>query len=70
MGIHFTNNLTVMFLLGMDGNMNGMALFSTEVDLKSSMMSAALILQILVMLAVYRIWTRRMDNARSLRDVL
>lgn len=70
LGIHFANNLTVMFLLGMDGNMNGMALFSTEVDLKSSMMSAALILQILVMLAVYRIWTRRMDNARSLRDVL
>ena len=70
LGIHFANNLTVMFLLGMDGNMNGMALFSAEVDLKSSMTSAALILQILVMLAVYRIWTRRMDNARSLRDVL
>ena len=70
LGIHFANNLTAIFLLGMDGNMNGMALFSTEVDLKSSMMSAALILHTLVMLAVYRIWTRRMDNARSLRDVL
>ena len=70
LGIHFANNLTVMFLLGMDGNMNGMALFSAEVDLKSPMVSAALILQILVMLAAYRIWTRRMDNARSLRDVL
>ena len=70
LGIHFANNLTVMFLLGMDGNMNGMALFSAEVDLKSPMVSAAIILQILVMLAAYRIWTRRMDNARSLRDVL
>lgn len=70
LGIHFANNLTAMFLLGMDGNMNGMALFSTEVDLTSPLMSAALILHTLVMLAVYRIWTRRMDNARSLRDVL
>ena len=70
LGIHFANNLTVMFLLGIDGNMNGMALFSAEVDLKSPMMSANLILHIIVMLAVYRIWTRRMDNARSLRDVL
>ena len=70
LGIHFANNLTVMFLLGIDGNMNGMALFSAEVDLKSPMMSASLILMIILMLAVYRIWTRRMDNARSLRDVL
>ena len=70
LGIHFANNFTVMFLLGMDGNMNGMALFSAEVDLKPPMTSANLILMIILMLAVYRIWARRMDNARSLRDVL
>ena len=70
LGIHFANNLTVMFLLGIDGNMNGMALFSTKADLSSPLMSGNLILMIILMLAVYRIWTRRMDNARSLRDVL
>ena len=70
LGIHFANNLTVMFLLGIDGNMDGMALFSAQIDLTSPLVSASLILQTLVMLAVYRIWTRRMDNARSLRDVL
>ncbi|MDA8740146.1 CPBP family intramembrane metalloprotease [Rhodobacteraceae bacterium] len=70
LGIHFANNLTVMFLLGIDGNMNGMALFSTKADLSSPLMSGNLILMIILMLAVYRIWARRMDNARSLRDVL
>lgn len=70
LGIHFANNLTVMFLLGIDGNMDGMALFSALIDLTSPLVSASLILQTLVMLAIYRIWTRRMDNARSLRDVL
>ena len=70
LGVHFANNLTVMFLLGMDGHMNGMALFSAKVDLKSSIMSTAIILQILVMLTVYRIWNRYMGNASSLRDLL
>ena len=70
LGIHFANNLTVMFLLGIDGNMNGMALFSTKADLSSPLMSGNLILMIILMLAVYRIWAHRMDNARSLRNVL
>ena len=60
LGIHFANNLTVMFLLGIDWNMNGMALFSVEVDLKSPLVSASLILQTFVMLAAYWIWTRRL----------
>lgn len=63
LGLHFANNFIGFFLFGANDFGNGMALFSAQIDPKSPMASATIISQTLVIISVYKIWARRMDNA-------
>ncbi len=59
LGIHFSNNAISSLFLGFGGELSGMTLFSWQIDPKSPLVAISMISYIILMILIYKIWTRK-----------
>lgn len=65
LGIHFANNALSCFVLGVSGELNGMALFDWQIDQKSPLITLSMIVYVVLMVVIYNIWTRKYFTSQT-----
>ena len=63
MGLHFTNNAAMLFV-GAKGDLSGLSLYTSEVDLKSTETGAGMMIYLGVMMVCYLIFMLIMRRRR------
>ena len=59
LGIHFANNAISFFVVGIRGELNGMAFFNWKIDPKSPLFALSMGFYIILMITLYYVWTRK-----------
>lgn len=65
LGIHFSNNAISFFVLGISGELNGMTLFSWQIDPKSPLVALSKGFYIILMVILYYIWTQKYATSET-----